>query len=49
MKKLNTNIQIQITKLLKKFSLTETVRIVHNLTEISKRDIYKMAIEIHND
>ena len=48
-RKLNTKVQLQIVKLLKKYSLTETVQIVHNLTEISKRDIYKMAIEINND
>ena len=43
------NIEIQISNLLKKYSLTETVRIVHNLTEISKKELYKMAIELHND
>ena len=48
-KKLSTKVQIQIIKLLRKYSLTETVQIVHNLTEISKKDIYKMAIEIQND
>ena len=48
-KVLNKKIQIQIIKLLKKYTLTETVRIVHNLTEISKKDIYKMAVETHND
>ena len=48
-KKLNTKIQMQISKLLKKYSLTETVRIVHNLTEISKNDIYKMTIQVNND
>ena len=48
-KKLSTKVQMQIIKLLSKYSLTETVQIVHNLTEISKKDIYKMAIEIQND
>ena len=40
---------MQVVKLLKKYSLTETVRIVHNLTEISKKELYKMAIELNND
>ena len=48
-RKLNTKIQIQINKLLKKYSLTETVQIVHNLTEISKKDIYNMTVKIQND
>ena len=48
-RKLDIKVQIHIAKLLKKYSLTETVQIVHNLTEISKKDIYKMAVEIHND
>ena len=46
---LNKKVQMQIIKLLKKYTLTETVRIVHNLTEISKKDIYKAAIEIKNE
>jgi len=29
--------------------LTETVEIVHKLSNISKKDIYKMAIELKND
>ena len=48
-REINTKVQIQIAKLLKKYSLTETVQIVHNLTEISRKDIYKMAVNIHND
>ena len=40
------NIQDQISKLLKKYSLTETVKIVHNLTNISKNDVYKITIKI---
>ena len=48
-RKLNTLVQKHIVKLLKKYSLTETVQIVHNLTKISKKEIYKMAIEIHNE
>ena len=38
----------QIKKLLKKFTLTEVVEIVHNLTNISKKEIYKMALLIKN-
>ncbi len=45
---LDDKIKIHITDLLKKYSLTETVRIVHNLTEISKKEIYRMAIKIKN-
>ena len=43
------NIEIQISNLLKKYSLTETVRIVHNLTEISKKEVYKLYIKIKNE
>ena len=42
-------IEAQTSKLLKKFTLTETVEIVHNLTNISKKDIYKMALSINHD
>ena len=38
----------EVLKLLKKYSLTETVKIVHKLTNISKKEIYKAAIEIKN-
>jgi len=37
------------SKLLKKYTLTETVEIVHKLTNISKKEIYKMALKIQND
>ena len=47
-KTVNKNIEVQISKLLKKYSLTETVKIVHNLSNISKNDIYKLAIKIKN-
>ena len=46
---LDDKIKIHIAGLLKKYSLTETVRIVHNLTEISKKEIYKMAIKLKNE
>ena len=39
----------QALKILKKYTLTETVEIVHKLSNISKKDIYKMAIELKND
>ena len=42
-------IRKQALKILKKYTLTETVEIVHKLSNISKKDIYKMAIEIKND
>ena len=45
----NSKINSQISILLKKFTLTEAVRIVHNLTEISKKEIYAAAIKIKND
>ncbi len=46
LKKINSDIEIEIIKLLKKFNLTEVVRIVHSLTDISRKDIYRMAIKI---
>ena len=48
-KKINSEIEKQIKKLLVKFSLTEVVNIVHKLTVISKKEIYKMALIIKND
>ena len=39
----------QIQRLLLKFSLTEVVEIVHKLTGISKKEIYKTALIIKND
>ena len=42
-------IRKQALKILKKFTLTETVEIVHKLSNISKKDIYKMALELKND
>ena len=38
-----------IKKLLKKFSLTDTVEIVHKIGNIGKKDIYKKALEIQNE
>lgn len=48
-KTIEDKIRNQTLKILKKYTLTETVEIVHKLTNISKKDIYKMAIELKND
>ena len=42
-------IRKQTLKILKKYTLTETVEIVHKLSNISKKNIYKMALELKND
>lgn len=42
-------IQDVIKKLLKKFSLTDTVDIVHKIDNIGKKNIYKKALEIQNE
>ena len=39
----------EIKKLLKNFSLTEVVEIVHNLTNLSKKEIYKKTLLLKND
>ena len=36
-------------QLLKKYSLTEVVKIVHKLSNISKKEIYQMALKLTND
>ena len=43
---IQTTNETQIKKLLKKFSLTEVVEIVHRLTSISKKEIYKKALQL---
>ncbi len=45
-KSININVENQISLLLKKYSLTETVKIVHNLSNISKNEVYAAAIKI---
>ena len=45
----NLDTEKQIKKLLEKFSLTEVVKIVHKLTNISKNKIYAEALRIKND
>ena len=47
--KINNHINQEIKKLLKKFSLTEVVEIVHKLTNISKKEIYGAALLIKDD
>ena len=47
--KLDTQTIKQIEKLLKKFSLTEVVQIVHKLTNISKKEIYNAALLFKNE
>jgi len=44
-KKINTSVDEQIIKLLKKYTLTDVVDIVHKLTNISKKVVYKKALE----
>jgi len=43
---IEVTIETQIKNLLEKFSLTEVVEIVHKLTNISKKEIYKTALLI---
>ena len=49
LKKINNEIKKEIIRLMKKFNLTEVVKIVHSLTGISKKDIYQMAIKLKDD
>ena len=46
---INDLIKKQTKKLIKKYTLTETVEIVHKLSNISKKDIYQMALKLKND
>jgi len=45
LEKINSLVDEQIKKLLKKYSLTDVVSIVHKLTNISKKIIYKKVLE----
>jgi len=47
--KINDNLIKTLMALMKKFNLTEAVKIVHSLTGISKKEVYKMAIKLKND
>ena len=49
LKKINNDISKEIIKLLKKFNLTEVVKIVHSLTGISRKDIYQTALKLKDD
>jgi len=46
---INSETKDVISKLLKKFSLTDTVEIVHKVVNIGKKEIYKKALEIQNE
>ena len=46
---INENIRAQTSSILKKYTLTDTVEIVHKLSNISKKEIYQMALELKND
>ena len=48
-KRISNEVIEEIAKLLKKYSLTEVVKIVHKLTNISKKDIYEKALKIKNE
>ena len=45
----NKEIEGVIHTLLKKFSLTDTVEIVHKIINVGKKEIYKKALEIQNE
>ena len=49
LEKINSSVDEQINKLLKKYSLTDVVNIVHKLTNISKKIVYKKALEQKNE
>lgn len=46
---INLEVKLQINKLLEKFSLTEVVEIVHNLTKLSKKKIYSATLLLKNE
>ena len=47
--KINIEKQAIIRKLLEKFSLTDTVEIVHKIGNIGKKELYKKALDIQNE
>ena len=47
-KKISDDIEKKLIEMLKKYNLTETVKIVHSLTGISRKNIYKTAVKIKN-
>ena len=48
-KDISSDMENIIRKILNKFSLTETVEIVHKISYIEKKRIYKKAIDIKNE
>lgn len=46
---IDPSIRKELLKLLKKYNLTEVVKIVHSLTGISKKNIYQTAIKLKDD
>ena len=48
-KEINDDVSKEMIKLLKKFNLTEVVKIVHSLTGISRKEIYQMTIKLKDD
>ena len=46
---LDIGVENKTKRLLEKFTLTETVEIVHKLTNISKKEVYKMALKLKYD
>ena len=46
---LDISVENKTKRLLEKFTLTEAVEIVHKLTNISKKEVYKMALKLKND
>ena len=47
-KKISDDIEKKLIEMLKKYNLTEAVKIVHSLTGISRKNIYKTAVKIKN-
>ena len=47
--KIESEIKETISKLLEKFSLTDTVEIVHKFINIGKKELYKIALNIKNE
>ena len=47
--KINERIEFIINKLLGKFSLTDTVEIVHKIGNIEKKEVYKRALDLKNE
>ena len=43
---INTEMENEISKLLEKFSLTDVVEIVHKISYIGKKEIYKKALKL---